>query len=100
MELTELFDKIAELKSEYKKAKHEAIMQYVQEHAKFKVGDFIGNVTGCIKVEKISYEWNKRWTWLVITYSGKRYKKVRGEFLPCKEQRYNPPFRENDSYLK
>ena len=100
MELTEMFEKIAYLKADYKKAKHELIMQYVLEHAKFKVGDFIGNVTGCIKVEKIRYDWNKRWNWLEITYSGKRYKRVRGEFILCKDQRYNPPFQENVSCLK
>ena len=95
-----MFDKLAELKVDYKKAKHELIMVYVQEHAKFKIGDFIGNVTGCIKVERISYEWQKRWSLFEIMYSGKRYKKVKGEFILCKDQRYNPPFRENVSHIR
>jgi hypothetical protein len=100
VELTEMFDKIGELKIAYKKAKHELIMKYVQEHAKFKVGDFIGNITGCIKVETISYEWEKRWSLFEITYSGKKYKKVKGVFTLCKDQRFNPPFREGNSHIK
>lgn len=100
MELTEIFEKIADLKSDYKKAKHELIMEYVREHAKFKIGDIIGNVTGCIKIERISYEWDKRWSIFEIMYSGKRYKKVKGEFTICMNQRYNPPFRETDSRIR
>lgn len=100
MDLTEMFEKIADLKADYKKAKHEVVMAYVQEHAKFKIGDFVGNITGCIKVEKIDYEWNKRWSLFEIMYSGKKYKKVKGEFVLCKDQRYNPGFRESNSHIK
>jgi hypothetical protein len=99
-EITEMFNKLTELKVAYKKAKHELIMEYVQKHAKFKVGDFIGNVTGCIKVDRISYEWEKRWSLFEITYFGKRYRKVKGVYTLCKNQRYNPPFRESNSRIR
>jgi len=100
MEYNELVDKLGELKATYKKTKHDLRMQYVNEHAKFKVGDFIGNVTGCIKVDKVSYEWTKRWSQFDIVYYGKRYRKIKGIFTLCKDQRYSPLFREKDSHKR
>jgi hypothetical protein len=100
MELIEMFDKLNELKIAYKKAKDEVRMQYVKEHAKFKMGDFIGNVTGTIRVERIGYEWSKRFSSFDIIYYGKRYRRIHGESILCKDQRYCPRFREKDASLR
>jgi hypothetical protein len=100
MEYNELVENLGELKTTYKKAKHDLRMQYVNEHAKFKVGDFIGNVTGTIKVERVSYEWTKRWSQFDIVYYGKRYRRIKGEYVLCKNQRYSPMFRQKDSQIR
>jgi hypothetical protein len=100
MEYDELVSKLSTLKIEYKNSKHELRVQYVNEHAKFKVGDFIGNVTGTIKVERVSYEWTKRWSQFDIVYYGKRYRRIKGEFSLCKNQYYSPMFREKDSKIR
>jgi len=55
--------------------------QYVQENAEFKVGDFIYNVTGIIKVEQIHHEGDD---FPVVVYYGKRYKKRYGKLVPTK----------------
>jgi hypothetical protein len=99
MELTELYEKLNELKVEYKEAKHMLRMQYVKEHAMFKIGDFIGNVTGTIRVEEIGYEYNKRFQTFIITYKGKRYWRTNGELKLTKNQ-YNPPMRETECMLR
>jgi hypothetical protein len=100
MEYNEMINKLGELKTTYKKTKYELRMQYAQEHAKFKIGDFIGNVTGTIKVEKIGFEWSKRFSSFDIVYSGKRYRRIKGIFILCKDQRYCPRFREKDSQIR
>lgn len=59
------------LLQEYERKLHELRLKYVKENAEFKVGDFIGNVTGIIKVDSIGYErFRERFE---ITYTGLRY---------------------------
>jgi hypothetical protein len=68
-------------------ARHHHLRQiYVEENAQFKIGDFICNVTGIIKVEKISFKdaWENVPT---ITYCGLRYKKVKGELIRTKDNK-------------
>lgn len=99
MELVNLYVKLKELKAAYKENKHLLILNYVKENAVFKIDDFIGNVTGIIKVEKISYDYCKKFKTLDITYSGKRYWKSKGELILTKNQRRHTTLREKQCKL-
>lgn len=65
-----------EIDDKYKKDIHLLRTQYVNENALFKLGDYVGNITGMILVDKIGYDllFDK----LEIIYSGYRYKKIKG----------------------
>ena len=62
---------------------HRLRLWFVEENAEFKIGDFIYNVTGIIKVDKITYEMFGNEP--VIVYKGLRYKKVKGELIRTKD---------------
>lgn len=64
---------------------HRLRNDYVEKNRKFNVGDFVFNVTGIIKVEKISYEifFNN----IEIVYSGYRYKKIKGKLSRTKDKK-------------
>lgn len=71
---------------------HELRKKFVKENAKFKKGDFIYNVTGIIKVEKIDYSVFR--DTIEIVYSGYRYRKCKGmlyrtKYKKISELRYN-----------
>ena len=51
----------------------------------FKIGDFIGNVTGIIQIDKIEGIYSEYWGFQ-IKYSGLRYKKLKGEYLRTKDK--------------
>lgn len=59
--------------------------EYVEKNKKFNVGDFVYNVTGIIKVDKINYE--IFFDNIEIVYSGYRYKKVNNEILRTKDKK-------------
>lgn len=59
------------LLEDYQTKVHQLRLRYVNENAKFEVGDFIRNVTGIIKVENISYDIIKGD--IEIVYNGYRY---------------------------
>ncbi|RPI84577.1 MAG: hypothetical protein EHM34_03360 [Nitrosopumilales archaeon] len=95
MTISELHSNIKALRHEVNLKIHMLRQEYVQEHAKFKVGDFIGNVTGIIKVERIGYEcYGKDDELLDIKYFGTRYRKSHGEYIQVKNRKNNPPFNE------
>ena len=68
----------------YEHSLHELRMRFVEENADFKIGDFIGNVTGIIKVERIGY--NMMGSVPTIIYHGYRYKKVKGVLSRTKDK--------------
>lgn len=60
---------------------------FARNNAKFKVGDFIGNVCGIIKVDKITgkiMQYNKS---VHIIYHGLRYKKIHGVLSRTKDRK-------------
>jgi len=64
---------------------HNLRTEYVEKNKKFNIGDFVFNVTGIIKVEKVSYEMS--FDGIEIVYSGYRYKKNKGELLRTKDKK-------------
>ena len=73
------------LQDQFDKGMDELNERYTQENAVFKVGDFIGNVTGIIKIEHISYSDYPNFNSAPdIVYIGKRYKKRYGKLVPTK----------------
>lgn len=64
---------------------HKLKQEYVESNKKFKVGDFVGNVTGIIKVEYISYtDFSDD---IEITYIGYRYRKEKGVLYRTKDKK-------------
>ena len=59
--------------------------EYVEKNKKFNIGDFVFNVTGIIKVDKVSYEIFLGS--IEIVYYGYRYKKVKGELSRTKDKK-------------
>ena len=45
-----------EICDSYKLELHKLRTEYVEKNKKFNIGDFVFNVTGIIKVDKVSYE--------------------------------------------
>lgn len=73
------------IKQECENKLHELRMSFINENAEFKVGDYIGNVTGIIKISRIGYK-------LIrdipnIIYNGYRYKKVKGILSRTKDKK-------------
>lgn len=64
---------------------HKLRTEYVEKNKKFNIGDFVFNVTGIIKINKINYEifFNN----IEIVYSGYRYKKVKNEISRTKDKK-------------
>lgn len=60
--------------------------KFVDENAEFKPGDFIFNVTGIIKVEKIGYEVLLNDAPQIV-YHGYRYKKEKGTLVRTKDKK-------------
>ena len=71
--------------------------EYISKKAEFKVGDFIYNVTGIIKINKIGYDLFRGVP--EIIYYGYRYKKVKGKVLRTKDKRISD-LRSNVKKLK
>jgi len=82
------------LDDEYMNNVRERRLQYVLNNAKFKVGDFIRNVTGIIKVDRIDYDMMRGEPQII--YYGKRYKKLHGKLLRTKDKKESS-LRENST---
>lgn len=72
------------LESNFYKHLHKLRLDYINRIAEFNVGDFIGNVTGIIKVEHIGY--NMIFDKPEIVYYGYRYKKNKGVLSRTKDK--------------
>lgn len=69
---------------EYRQKLHKLRTDYVENNKKFNIGDFIGNVTGIIKVERIGYRIFMEDESIEIIYYGYRYKKFKGNLCRTK----------------
>jgi len=67
-----------ELKADFELEKYKLRKKYTSEMARFKVGDFVGNVTGIIKIDNVTCDVHKDGT-LSVVYTGLRYKKIKGK---------------------
>ncbi|MFA5366688.1 MAG: hypothetical protein WC333_02290 [Dehalococcoidia bacterium] len=76
-------EKIRQIKADYAEKIEIAKRQYIDDNAKFKKGDFVGNVTGIIKVEEI-YCINYC-SKLQIVYKGIKYHKTKGFLIKNKD---------------
>jgi len=75
------------LQDQFDKGMDELNERYTQENAVFKVGDFIGNVTGIIKIEFISHNDYPSFNSAPdIVYIGWRYKKRYGKLVKTKHK--------------
>ena len=74
-----------DIKFMYELNLHKLKQEYVESNKKFKVGDFVGNVTGIIKVEHISYTDFR--DDIEITYIGYRYRKENGVLYRTKNKK-------------
>ena len=71
------------LYTQYKTELHKLRTEYVEKNKKFNVGDFVFNVTGIIKVERIGYELFFANT--EIVYYGYKYRKLKAEVIRTKD---------------
>lgn len=79
---------LSELDERYRVEKSELDHNYFKSVKKrFKVGDFIENVTGVIKVDGISYTICPITYEIELTYIGLRYKKHKGTLTRTKDNR-------------
>ncbi len=69
--------RLDEIDTNYKKEFDILLNEFVTTNSEFKIGDFVGNVTGIIKVNSIGYDIISGMP--VITYTGLRYKKIQGK---------------------
>lgn len=80
-----MFFEIGKVTIEYNKKIKSICNTEAMENTEFKIGDFIGNVTGIIQIDKIEGNYCKFWGFQ-IKYSGLRYKKLKGEYLRTKDK--------------
>ena len=85
MNQTEYNESVAKLDEYYNAKIRDLRQKYIIDNAKFKVGDFVGNVTGIIKVEKIHSDLFRGD--INIIYSGYRYKKIKGSLYRTKDNK-------------
>jgi len=77
------FEKI--ILEDYQTKVHKLRLLYAEENAEFEVGDFIKNVTGIIKVERISYKLFR--DSIEIVYKGYRYWPHHGKLKRTKDKK-------------
>ena len=85
MNKEELIQKEKELTKQYQMELNRLRKKYVNENSKFNVGEFVGNVTGIIKVDTVHY--THFMNDIIITYKGLRYKKVKGKLYRTKDNK-------------
>jgi len=76
-----------EIEEKYKISIHKLRKKYIEDNAEFKVGDYIYNVTGIIKIDRIGYNICKWSNSPEIIYYGLRYKKMGGELFRTKDKK-------------
>ena len=86
-----------EINEEYKLKIHRLRNEYVESNKKFNIGDFVFNVTGIIKVDKIGHE--KFFNNIEIVYTGYRYRKVKGEFIRTKGNKISSMYESHELKL-
>lgn len=96
MTVSDYIVSIKQLDIEYIKNKNELLNKFVNDNAEFKIGDFIYNVTGIIKIEQIKGE-------LVhgvphIKYLGYKYHNSKGKLIKTKF--YNKEYHSLSHYIK
>lgn len=74
-----------ELYEKYENDLNNIRLKYVKANAEFKIGQFIQNVTGIIKIEKIGY--SLLLNSIRIEYKGFRYKKTNGKLSRTKDKK-------------
>lgn len=89
MDSIEYKEKYFRLKDEFNQEVLKLHQEYIERNARFKVGDFVGNIVGILKVVEVtgtepsthsSYEGDAP----IIKYFGVRYKKAKGKLLRTK----------------
>lgn len=71
MDITKLKERELEIKKIYDLSIESLHQEYIEANARFKVGDFVRNVTGIIKITSIRYD---HYSEGGITYCGLKYK--------------------------
>ena len=71
MTITQLKERELEIQKDCTRLIESLHQEFIEENAKFKVGDFVRNVTGIIKIESIRYD---QYSDGGITYCGFKYK--------------------------
>lgn len=84
MDKVELFREIDRINRLHEVEKGFVYQRYVEENARFKIGDIVGNVIGMLKVEEITYKVHEKFQSIEIVYKGRRYKKNKGVLSPTK----------------
>jgi hypothetical protein len=84
-----------EINEECKLKIHKLRNEYIEKNKKFNIGDFVFNVTGIIKVERVSYKIFCDG----IVYSGYRYKKNNDELSRTKDKKISSMWESNNLKL-
>jgi hypothetical protein len=71
MTVAQLKERELEIKRIHDRSIESLHQRFIEENAKFKVGDFVRNVTGIIKIESIRYD---QYSDEGITYCGFKYR--------------------------
>lgn len=97
MKIEEYNHRVKIITDEYYSKLHRLKCDYVECNRKFNKGDFVYNVTGIIKVDKIGFEvFGDN---IEITYTGYRYKKVKGILHRTKDNKVTTMWESNNLQL-
>lgn len=83
MTTEELTTEINKLEREYLRKVEDLKLKWVEANKRFVKGEYIQNITGIIRVERIGYQEYPNGS-LEIYYIGTPYKRLRGKILPSK----------------
>lgn len=84
MDLKEFREELEKLSDEYSRKKQELQQKYVESNTMFKVGDFIENVCGIIKVDEVGY--STCFDIPRVVYRGNSYRKEKGRLIKTKQK--------------
>ncbi|MEK6828893.1 MAG: hypothetical protein AABY15_02120 [Nanoarchaeota archaeon] len=85
MNLKEYKEQELEIEKDYELRLHKLRKKYVEDKAEFKKGNFIFNVTGIIKIERVGYK--MFFDTPEIVYYGYRYRKIGSSLLRTKNKK-------------
>ena len=83
MNLSEYKAKEIELKADYNSKLKQLQDNYIKDNSPFKVGDYIYNITGMIKVDQIKLNYYNN---LEFIYIGLKYKRIKGVVSRTKDK--------------